>query len=209
VGSDVRPDPDPEQAWKALSLVNEWVRHAEGKIIAALAAAGVSGGLLYNLASGWSNPSLFGALIGYLTLIALVATAWACSMGLVPRRTAGPNDRGLPDIIANWRAARASRKEARTKDHTDGDTGPPDELVNLLFYSDIMKAYGTSGPRYREVLASLTSNRTSLTEHIAQQVWANASVAEHKYNWANRAIQRLLISWLLLAALAYVRVVVG
>jgi len=33
-------DPDPDQAWKALNLVNDWIKHAETKLIAILAASG-------------------------------------------------------------------------------------------------------------------------------------------------------------------------
>lgn len=50
------PDDDDEaapveatEAWKAVGLVNDWVRHAEGKAATTLAAAGVIGGVLYNL----------------------------------------------------------------------------------------------------------------------------------------------------------------
>ncbi len=42
--------PDPDQAWRALSLVNDWVKHAEVKLGVVLTATGVSGGILFNLA---------------------------------------------------------------------------------------------------------------------------------------------------------------
>ncbi len=41
--------PDVDQAWKALSLVNDWVKHADAKRGVVLTAAGVSGGVLFNL----------------------------------------------------------------------------------------------------------------------------------------------------------------
>lgn len=217
---EAQPDPDPDQAWKALSLVNDWVRHAETKIVAILAAAGVSGGLLYNVAKGWKEPSLFALIVAHLAVAILVATGWGCAMGLVPRRTARAKDRGLIDILAAWRTKVVARFAGDGGPGADGvadgqageasgsgEPVPPEDLVNLLFYSDIVKHYGEAGPRYREVLASLTSDRSGMTEHVAQQVWANASVTERKYNWANRALIRLLISWVLLAVLSYARVI--
>ena len=209
MAADARPEPDPDQAWKALSFVSDWVRHAETKIIATLAAAGVSAGLLYSLASGWEDASTIAVVLGYLDLVALVSTAWACGFGLVPRKTARPEDRGLFDIIDDWKV-RAKRRYGRARGQiSETDEAPPDEQVNLIFYSDITKAYGTSGPEYRDVLAALTLDPTRMTEHIAHQVWANATVAERKFNWANRAIVRLLTSWILLGTLAYLRVVWG
>lgn len=206
---DAEEKPDPDQAWKALSLVNDWVRHAETKVIATLAAAGVSGGLLYKLAHGWDDPSLAGVVLGYGTLVMLVWTAWSCAQGLIPQRNVSPGEQrqqGMTSPDDQQRTVAAIPAEIEST----ADVGtPPEEPVNLLFYSDIVKAYGHSKLEYSEVLASLTRDHKSMTQHIAQQVWANASVAERKYDWANRAIVRLLISWLLLAGLAYVRVVFG
>lgn len=48
----------PDQAWKALGLVVDWIKHAEAKAGAMLAATGVSGGVLYNLVKSQGNPSL-------------------------------------------------------------------------------------------------------------------------------------------------------
>ena len=50
---------EPDHAWKALSLVNDWIKHAETKAGATLAAAGVVGGVLFNLMqdrhnAGWN-----------------------------------------------------------------------------------------------------------------------------------------------------------
>jgi hypothetical protein len=42
---------DLEQAWKALALVNELVKQAEAKLGVVLATAGVTGGILFNLAA--------------------------------------------------------------------------------------------------------------------------------------------------------------
>src|SRR5262245_9128545 len=45
-------DGPADAAWRTLSLVNDWVRHAEAKASLTLAADGVVGTLLYNLATG-------------------------------------------------------------------------------------------------------------------------------------------------------------
>ena len=46
---------DAAEAWKAASLVNDWVRHAETKSAGVLAASGVVGGVLYNLVKGLTD----------------------------------------------------------------------------------------------------------------------------------------------------------
>lgn len=50
--------PQPDQAWKALSLVVDWIKHAETKAGALLGASGVSGGVLYNLVKSQADRSL-------------------------------------------------------------------------------------------------------------------------------------------------------
>jgi len=76
---------DPERAWKALALVTDWVKHAESKAGATLAAAGIIGGVLYSLVKGQhhsSNAVLYAATTcGLLTLIA----AFFSGVSLVPR----------------------------------------------------------------------------------------------------------------------------
>lgn len=208
-------EPDPDQAWKALSLVNEWVRHAETKVAATLAAAGVSGGLLYSIAKDWPQASLLAWLVGHLAAGMLVVTAWTCGMGLMPRRTARARDHGPFDVITNWWAAgtkdpalpgQSGADEEQCAEDAE-EPEPPEDPVNLLFYSNIVKHYSDAGPDYEDVLASLTSNRAGMTKHVAQQVWANASVAERKYDRANTALKLLLGAWVLMAILAYLRVI--
>jgi hypothetical protein len=72
-----RPNQD---AWDALHLVVGFVRHAENKAGITLAAAGIVGGMLYNLVSGqsstaqmWGWSALSCALF---TLLAVVSAAW-------------------------------------------------------------------------------------------------------------------------------------
>ena len=75
------PTSDPEQAWKVLTLVNDWVRHAETKIGATLAATGVTGGVLFTLIRGRPDRSLAlevtAAVCGGLVLLAGVLAGLA------------------------------------------------------------------------------------------------------------------------------------
>jgi hypothetical protein len=50
--------PSPEDAWKALALVVDWIKHAETKAVATLAASGVVGGLLYSLVQSYRGSNL-------------------------------------------------------------------------------------------------------------------------------------------------------
>lgn len=203
--ADGKLTPEPDQAWKALSLVNDWIRHAETKVAATLAATGVSAGILFTIWRDWSDPSWLAVIVGYFSALALLAAGWACAMGLLPRRTAASEKDGFIDHVAaglSWLRAKAGSKSTEPV----GPTDAPEDLLNLLFYSSITKVYGDKGPEYREVLAALTADPAGMTEHVGQQVWANASVAERKFTWANRAIVRLVASWSLLAVLGYLRV---
>lgn len=62
----------PDQSWRVLGLVNDWIKHAETKAAGTLAAAGVSAGVLYNLVKDLNHPGL---LIDVLT--------FACATGIV------------------------------------------------------------------------------------------------------------------------------
>lgn len=76
---------DPEQAWKVLAVVTEWVRHAESKAAATLATAGVVCGILYSLLKDQHykpDVVIISAIIcGFLTLSAALFAGFA----LVPR----------------------------------------------------------------------------------------------------------------------------
>lgn len=72
-GGEVAPFAgNPEFAWKALLLVVDWIKHAEVKAGASIAAAGVLAGLLYNLVKSQSHPG------GTLAGLAVAATILIC-----------------------------------------------------------------------------------------------------------------------------------
>ncbi|WP_436532787.1 Pycsar system effector family protein [Actinoplanes sp. HUAS TT8] len=82
---EVRPEPTPEDAWRTLGLVVEWIKHAETKATATLASAGVAGGLLYTLINTADRPG--GALIVVASICAAAITvaAVAGAMAILPR----------------------------------------------------------------------------------------------------------------------------
>ncbi len=92
--------PDPDQAWKALSLVNDWIRHAEAKATATLAAAGVTGGVLYNLVHSQTHLSLALDIVATINVVTIIASAGSAVMALVPRLTV----RKAKPVRANTRA---------------------------------------------------------------------------------------------------------
>lgn len=166
--------PDPDQAWKALSLVNDWIRHAEAKATAELVAAGVTGGVLYNLVHSQAHSSLALAIVATVNAVTIIAAAGSAVMALLPRLAV----RKAKPVKADTRAAVQA---------TTSGVPVPEDPVNLLFFRDIARRYRGDAPTYTQVLSTLTSNPTKLTEYIGQQVHANSDVAHRKYGWANRA----------------------
>jgi hypothetical protein len=160
----------PEQAWKALSLVNDWVKHAETKLGVTLAAAAATGTVLFNLVKDHSHTSA-----------AFDVTAVVCCASLLVA--------GACAMIGLYPVVRLGR-------------GVTNDAVNPLFFHDIARAYKGDAPSYGSVLHTLTTNPDDLIRHLGQQIYANATVAQRKYSWANRAIRALLFDLLAIAALA-------
>ncbi|MCC3765267.1 DUF5706 domain-containing protein [Glycomyces sp. TRM65418] len=93
-GSTAVP-PEPDQAWKILLLVNDWVRHAETKLAATLAAAGISGGVLFNLVTDQHETSLAFNLAAVICCTAVILAGVSAIVGLYPVlavRRRGPDD---------------------------------------------------------------------------------------------------------------------
>lgn len=181
--------PDPDQAWKALTLVNDWIRHAEAKATATLAAAGVTGGVLYNLVHSQTHPSLALDIIVIINAVTIIASAGSGVMALVPRLTV--------------RKAKPVRVSTRAVAQAPTSGVPiPEDPVNLLFFRDIARRYRGDAPTYTQVLSTLTSDPTKLTEYIGHQVHANSDVAHRKYGWANRAAVSLAADLVMLGITA-------
>ncbi|MBB5868168.1 hypothetical protein F4553_001547 [Allocatelliglobosispora scoriae] len=77
--------PNTMDAWEALKLVSEWVKHAETKAGIILGASGVLGGALYTLATLQRSPGP-AFIIALAVCVALVLiAAFSASMALRPR----------------------------------------------------------------------------------------------------------------------------
>lgn len=86
---DVDPTIDAAEAWKAMGLVNDWVKHAETKAATTLAAAGVIGGVLYNLVKDLTTfDCLMKLAIPLCGLLILIAAGCAIA-ALWPRLAGG------------------------------------------------------------------------------------------------------------------------
>ncbi|MFG3024731.1 Pycsar system effector family protein [Streptomyces sp. NPDC048254] len=77
--------PNADHAWKALGLVIDWIKHAETKAGATLAATGVTGGVLYNLVKGVTAPSVWLILSSMLCALAVVGAGLCAGLVLWPR----------------------------------------------------------------------------------------------------------------------------
>ncbi len=78
-GADESPAVEAAEAWNAVGLVNEWVRHAEAKAATTLAASGVLSGVLYNLVKdqvgiGWTLKIAAPASASLIIVAAVCAT---------------------------------------------------------------------------------------------------------------------------------------
>jgi hypothetical protein len=79
-----------DDAWRTLSLVVEWVKHAETKAVATLASTGVVAGLLYTLVSQANEPGVAFAVLASATAAAVVVAAVGAGVALRPRPSVGP-----------------------------------------------------------------------------------------------------------------------
>ncbi|GGU29110.1 Pycsar system effector family protein [Lentzea flava] len=182
------PAPEPDQAWKALGLVNDWIKHAEAKVGATLAASAVAATMLYNLVKDQKSPGLWLSIAAVACAVAVVAAWFSATMALIPRLS----------IVGRRKAKKAHLASLSAVDEL------PEDPMNLLFFANIARAYKDDGPSYIEVLRSLTADPEQLTRHIAHQVHANATVAHRKFAWTDRAIRFLVLGMALLGVVAII-----
>ncbi|MBM7780534.1 Pycsar system effector family protein [Arthrobacter tumbae] len=143
-----------QESWNLLTLVNEWVKHAEAKLGVIFAFLGVLAAGLIVLVLEAERPSfLLLSLEGVAGLFLLLA-AFCASAGLLPQYSHQPCAGQL----------------------------------NPLYYSDIAHHYTGKEDDYLLHLSATVNDPQLLVKHLAQQVLANAKVAQRKYLWANRAI---------------------
>jgi len=84
-----------DDAWRALTLQIDLVKHAESKAGAALASSGVLGGLLYTLVSQTRSGGAPFAVLAAATAITVVVSAAAAGSALRPRLLIGRPVTGL------------------------------------------------------------------------------------------------------------------
>lgn len=77
--------PNPDHAWKALALVNEWIRHSDAKAGVTLAFTGVLGTMTFNLAKGFEPRSAAFDILVIIACTLLVLTGALCGWTLTPR----------------------------------------------------------------------------------------------------------------------------
>jgi hypothetical protein len=85
-GTDaIQPEPDPDPAWKTLGLINDWVKHAETKGAGSLAAAGVIGGILFNVIKDRPHVNIGVGIAATACAICVVVAALFAAASLWPR----------------------------------------------------------------------------------------------------------------------------
>ena len=169
------PEPaaaNPDHAWKALTLVNEWLRHSETKLATTFAGAGVTGGVLFNLVKNDVDRSVWFNMSAVICFVGVLAAAASAVAGLFPR-------------LRLWRSQKAA-----------------DQPINPLFFHDIARGFKGDAPSYAAVLHILTTTPDDLVRHIAHQVHANSIVAQRKFRCAEWATRALILGLLGLVALA-------
>lgn len=77
--------PNPDHAWKALSLVNEWIRHSFTKAGVTLAFTGVLGTMTFNLVKDFASRSTLFDVFVAVACTLLVLTGALCGWTLTPR----------------------------------------------------------------------------------------------------------------------------
>lgn len=94
---DAVAQPNPDHAWKTLSLVNEWIRHSDAKAGVTLAFTGVLSNMVFNMVKDFDRRSIpFDALV-VLACALLALTAALCGWTLTPR----VNDRDADPVAIN------------------------------------------------------------------------------------------------------------
>lgn len=173
-------DGKPEHAWRALTLVIDWNKHAETKAGLVLAASGVTGGVLFNLVKNKPDPGVILGSFAVVCATAILLAGISAAMCFLPQLT-------VPE--------RPRRPARRTEPGPEADPSP-------LFFHDIATKHPRRPHTYYDDLHRLTSSPETLVREIAEQVWANSQVTDHKYTWATRAVICLLIAVLGLGLVA-------
>ncbi len=100
---ELPPASQRDQAWKALSLVNDWIRHAEAKVAATLAVTGATGTLLFNRVHPQQDPSRTLKVAAVVSAAALLVAGVFSALALLPRLRAKPWQQEEPSNLLFFR----------------------------------------------------------------------------------------------------------
>ncbi|MFJ8976389.1 Pycsar system effector family protein [Streptomyces sp. NPDC102282] len=121
--------PNPDQAWKVLGLVVDWIKHAEAKAGATLAATAASGVMLYNLSKELNGPSV-------LLVIALLLCGFSLTFaGVCAGLALWPRLRTKEEPISHLYFSHTARAHAVDSTYIDALlilTGNPEDLVKEI-----------------------------------------------------------------------------
>lgn len=159
--------PNPEHAWKTLSITNEWVRHGDSKTGVTLAFTGATATILFSLVRDHQPWTCLLIVTTALAAAALICSVVASGVALLPRLTS-------PTTAVN----------PAPEESVGGE-----EVENLLYFGVVDNRFGSDRPTYLEVLSLLTSDNVRLTRQIASQIHANSRVAAAKFRCVNWAIK--------------------
>lgn len=79
------PVPNPEECWRVMVLINDWIKHADAKIAGILATAGVAAGVLYSVLQDIESPPMVVTVCGAATSVALIFGIFFAGLALRPR----------------------------------------------------------------------------------------------------------------------------
>ncbi|MGY5884669.1 Pycsar system effector family protein [Modestobacter lacusdianchii] len=145
------------EAWKALGLVNDWVRHAETKAAATLAALGVTGGALYNLVKSQNDVS------GFLAVMSTVCGAAVIVGGVFALLALRPRLRSQEDATSTLYFDHIARR------HTSTDPAPyQQELATLVASPSSLVA---------EIAQQVWSNARVAKDKYKWSAWALIALA--------------------------------
>lgn len=147
---------EPDQAWKALGLVNDWIKHAETKVGATLAATGVTGGVLYNLIKDRQNVGLLLLFCAAACGLLVVSAGVCAALALLPRTHLSSRKEDPTSPLYFNHIARAY-----------GDNAPS--------YSEILRALTGD----RDALTRHIAHQTHANAVVAHRkyIWANRSLS--------------------------------
>lgn len=165
--------PNPDHAWKQLSMVNDWIRHSDAKAAATLAASGVMATVTFNLISRLDSRSCCTEAAVVVSVGLLIASVLFCGLTLAPRtrdkngRSGPPSPIYFGSVAANF-TRDSYRGELRTL------AADPARLVDTL--AD--QVHVNSGIATKKALWAGWAIRSALTAALAVGVLAVCIAAQ-------------------------------